>query len=215
MFTIPSFSWAVVLAIACLIFGWHEWQRRQFARYLEKHKHQDMLAKRLLSLAGQRSWQVAFCFGCMAVLVYGAIRQQHFAERQAVFLRQRLAVAESRPASEPERLAPPAKPDMGSEEMQQKLDALKERYEETFVNYYYLKRCNLATAQEFHLINSSLLYELSLIDAPAGLRNSVLQAARGTSKEMYGDSPCDNGMTAPMRANLNAYLSGVTSSIHD
>lgn len=217
------FHWLLPVLAALCMFLWHQRQQKQLLSSLKNTPPSPHSSQRLLALAVERSWQALLLW---LVILGGTIIHDHLNQRKdAIIITQAaeideltssLRVADSQLQNSPsaKMLARPA-PSGLSEELQDKLDLLKAQYEELFVTYYYLKRCRLISPSAFHTMNSALLYELSLLDAPAGIRNSILQAARGTHDEMYAQAPCDESATAPLLQNARIYLEQVNKNVSD
>lgn len=215
---IQHYTWLLVLIAVALVFLWHRWQHRRLIRAFKTNV--SSTAKSALALAVDRAWQILFLGVLLAVFCfyYARLTDQQSARIAAqaedlADLRSQLETAIANASAPRTAVFQPSLPQ--SESMQENLDDLKARYEELFVNYYYLKRCNLISVSAFHVMNSSLLYELSLMDAPAGIRNSILQAARGTHDEMYANASCDENATTPMLTNVRRYLAEVIKNVSD
>lgn len=101
------------------------------------------------------------------------------------------------------------------EDIEQSLDNIKRKYENLFVSYYYLKRCNAIEPRDFHLMNSGLIYELTELNAPAGVRKRILTAAKGTHDELYVEAPCTPEAIGPMQEEVSAYVANTVASLPD
>jgi len=93
------------------------------------------------------------------------------------------------------------------------LDNLKQRYEEIFITYFYLTRCDLANKEDYHLINSALIEELSHLNTPASLQQNILTAARGSYDEMYKFSPCSSAYLEPVLPRYQGYIAEIRSKM--
>ncbi len=84
--------------------------------------------------------------------------------------------------------ASPAVSDLSKEE---KLDRLKQRYEDMLVSYYFLQRCQHAFPQELEVINKALYSELRILGGDETLHQGIFSAARGSYESVYSDTPCE------------------------
>lgn len=82
-------------------------------------------------------------------------------------------------------------PEKNSPDKQSGMDDIKKRYEEILVTYMFLKKCGIATAEDFHIITSALAQEMASINAPGRLQYDILTSAQGSYKEMYSQNSCD------------------------
>ncbi|MGB1540474.1 MAG: hypothetical protein ACPG80_05890, partial [Rickettsiales bacterium] len=62
---------------------------------------------------------------------------------------------------------------------------------------------------------SALTHELTLLNAPAGVRQKILSAAKGTHDELYASAPCDEKTVTSMQKNVAAYLDQVMENVPD
>lgn len=213
----PFVAWAIVVALAILVFAWHWAQGKAYANKLKAAgREQDALGQKLLSLSFDRAFQVLFLWGIvLSVLVYSQQKQTGPLLQEIEVLKADLAYSqeqlEAAQADEGPQLDPI--PDTGSEEYQARLDKLKENFEQLYINYYYLKRCGQTAPDDFHLMNSALLYALSELNAPSNLQFSIQTAAKGSHDEMYAESPCTAEATAPLKQNVDAYLQSVRTNL--
>lgn len=72
-----------------------------------------------------------------------------------------------------------------------KLDDLKQRYEDILVGYYFLSRCERAFPQDLELINRALYEELRQTGGDETLHQGIFSAAKGSYDSVYADTPCD------------------------
>lgn len=210
----PYLRWAAVFLVAVLVFIWHWMQSKSYAARLKAAgREQDALSRKILSLSFDRALQMLFVWGIvLAILVYTDQRLVPL-RTQLESLRTELSVAQEQLAEDDDGPQLNVVVEENSEEYQAKLDSIKERFEPLFINYYYLKRCNLTSPDDFHLMNSSLMYELAAINAPAGLRSSILSASKGSHDEIYANASCEPSATAPLKNNVDAYLNSVRTNI--
>ena len=212
---------ALVLAWLAVAFV-HQRQNRKFHDYVQQTNTRTPLSDRLSKLAYNRAYEVLFLFFILlAGMVFYDTRlaadRQSFATNQAeindlhekIVSRDADILAQKRALDEARTLA--ALP----ENLEQKLDDIKKKYEELFINYYYLKRCNAASLQDFHLMNSALIYELTESNAPAGLRKNILTAARGTHDEMYATASCAPEAIGPIKKQVQDYINTTVNTLPD
>lgn len=209
----PMIRWISVGVIALLILIWHLTQNKKFAAHIKKQGGNDILSRRLLGLAFDRSLQLFFALGILLAVV--VFFDQRLAAQQTKIIeltgeKDILTEQLTAQVASPQSLLYP-----GGEELQAKLDQIKEKFEPLFINYYYLKRCNLVSPNDFHLMNSALLYELSRIDGPSSARDTIIQAAKGSHDEMYAEAPCTKEATNPVKTNVDRYLQSVAANIQN
>lgn len=212
----PFVLWSIVIVLAVIVFAWHWTQSKAYSKKLAAAgREQDVLAQKLLSLSYDRAFQVLFLWGIvLATLVYANQRVSAPLRAEIESLKTELSVANEQLAADPTGpQLDPTPTDTGSESYQAMLDGVKERFEPLFINYYYLKRCNMTKPDDFHLMNSALLYALSEVNAPSSLQYSILTAAKGSHDEMYAESPCTAEATDPLRQNVEAYLQSVRANL--
>lgn len=140
------------------------------------------------------------------MLVYQSISNEHHLQ----------ACAEQQVCAEPIRSASPAPlptpstvvPDVTAANMDDNpvLDELKTRYEELFVNYYYLKRCAAPDPHLYDQIRAALLEDLAAANASAALLNNIETAALGLHDEMYVTSACNNEHVLVLKQAVEGYL---------
>lgn len=97
-------------------------------------------------------------------------------------------------------------PDQHSQELPVQLDQLKQRYEAMFVTHFFLLRCKAARAEDFHVINSSLMQELASYNAQSRLQYDILTAARGSYDEIYARTPCTPANVTSLKSDYTKYI---------
>lgn len=215
--------WGIIATAWLLVIFWHRRQNKAFRQYILSHSNtRSTVSDRLSQLAYNRSLEVWFVgFLLLAGVVFYDLRY-HRLERSASDMEIRMAEAEqavnayqsrirtqSTALEEAQRLA-------GMNDAQQReLDVLKPKYEDLFINHYILKRCNFSAPEEFHIINSALVYELNRLNAPAKMRQNIMLAAKGSYDELYSELDCTGADMTPMRARMQAYLQSIVTNIQD
>jgi|GEM_PF-6405402 len=86
------------------------------------------------------------------------------------------------------------------------LDAVKERYEDVFVSYLYLKRCEKADDADYPAIVQAFQDEASAFDYDPSLFQSVYDAAEGSYSAIYRDSKCDDATLLPVLERFKIWL---------
>ncbi len=97
-----------------------------------------------------------------------------------------------------------------SENPETALDALKERYEDVFVSYLYLKRCEKAGDADYPVIVQAFQDEVKNMQYDPSLFQSVYDAAEGSYSAIYRDSKCDDATLLPVLERFKTWLDGAT-----
>lgn len=212
--------WCCVVLVWMGVAFWHQRQNRAFHEYIRNTKTRTPISDRLSQLAYNRAFEIlAIFFALILTLVFYDTRllkdRQQLAEtRSAVEKAQtQLAQTQAELAIKSAALEEATRLDSSTEETQSKLDAIKQRFEELFINYYYLQRCGLSKPEDFHIMNSALMYELTQLNAPAGIRQNILTAAKGTHDELYAQASCAPEETTPMQESVRQYLQSVIDTL--
>lgn len=214
--------WGLIVAVALAVTFWHQRQNRAFHRYIREKKQRNPLSDRLSHLAYNRSFEVLslFLLIIVAIGIYetrlnGKNQRVVSLENDIASAQAQIATLEAAVEQQKQAAAVPAPVTEMTEEQQAQLDQLKRDFEGLFINYYLLKKCNLAGAKEFHLMHSSLMYRLDALNAPAGERRRILDAASGSFDELYAETPCDGAEIAPVQASIQNYLNRIEQEYPD
>ena len=89
---------------------------------------------------------------------------------------------------------------------QAQLDKLKRQYEEILVTYYFMEKCKKTNPNDFHIIISALSQEMASINAPGRLQYDIVNAAKGSYKEMYSESKCEDADVTALHSQYSNYL---------
>lgn len=90
--------------------------------------------------------------------------------------------------------------------MEASLDEVKFRYEDAFVSYLYLQRCQQADINDLTRINDALAKEINALGADPQIQYSIYSAAQGSFEGIYADTPCDAAYLAPMLQQFRAFM---------
>ena len=85
--------------------------------------------------------------------------------------------------------------DLSPQEIEAKLDEIKEKYEDIFISYMFLKRCERANASDYTVIINSLSAEIEPLQSKQEYQGimfleSVYEAARGSYDAIYSSTEC-------------------------
>jgi hypothetical protein len=87
------------------------------------------------------------------------------------------------------------------------IDWLKQRYENTFITYYYLQKCGLADKNDFDVIRSSLHKELADLHTETNTaEDNILMAANGSYNELYAQASCADDRTKATKTSYDAFM---------
>lgn len=213
--------WGIVLLLIVAVLWWHHRQNSTFRNYLQSQSKASPLSTRLCQLASTRSLEL---FGALSILFLTLLfydtrinqRDQYifFLQSQLADRAQVITAHEAQIAAQKKALKAASINEM-TEAQQDALDMLKPQFENLFINYYYLRACDSASTQDFHLMNSALMYELNRLDAPANLRRNILQAAKGSYEELYALHECNPREMAPMKERVRTYLDTIANTLPD
>ena len=92
------------------------------------------------------------------------------------------------------------------------LDEIKLNYEDAFIMYFYMQKCQKAALQDFHLINSSLAYSLAAANAESRIQQDILNAARGSYYEMYSKSSCSDKNLPQLEKRYREYIQQIIAT---
>jgi hypothetical protein len=103
--------------------------------------------------------------------------------------------------------------DSSKQDKQSKLDTIKNRYEEILVTHFFLRKCHIAPADDYHVIMSALAVEMASANAQGRLQYDILTAAKGSFREMYSKSSCDEQSTGTLRESYASYISSISKNV--
>jgi hypothetical protein len=199
-----TMKWLLLAAavLAALVYLYFE--NRKFMRYhqrLASHAstHDSQLleySSNLLSLSSRNR----ILFGLSIVLLMVGMVFYDIKQMQ----KQALADREAAQAAVP--IAPMILQKPTSAEDAAKLDALKQRYEQAYVNFYVLYRCKLVAVESLAYINSAFMLDMEKADVPAQYAADVRRAAQGTYKELYEEMGCEDPSLNRMAEEHKSYI---------
>ncbi len=211
-------QWGGLVLIWLIIAYWHQHQNEVFHQYIRNANKRTPISDRLSQVAHSRAFEVpAIFFVFILTVLYYDTKLHKIAEtyktnqQNLTLMEQEINTLEKALSETQEALKRHAPP----ESTELALDTLKQKYEELFINYYYLKRCNRILPRDFHLMSAALTHELSMLNAPLIIRKNILSAAKGTHDEMYASMECKEDIALPMQNKIAAYLQTVIQNLPD
>jgi hypothetical protein len=103
-------------------------------------------------------------------------------------------------------------PESSANNSQAIMDGLKKRYEEILVTYFFLKKCNKISPNDFHIIISALSQEMASINAPGRLQHDIVTAAQGSYKEMYSQTACNSQTVDGLYTQYSAFITSLSNN---
>lgn len=211
--------WAIVLAVWLAIAFWHHRQQSGFHSFLRGHKQKSEVGARLYQLAQNRSFEVLMlCAFIFFGMIYHdtrirAMEQNATANRAYIADSEQVIAAYDALVALRETELQEARTIAGMDETQQAaLDALKGHYENLYINYYVLQRCNTNSKADYHVITSALMRDLARLNAPAAQQQKIHEAAQGSHRELYATLECNSPEVKTMAANMRSYLDSVITT---
>lgn len=104
-------------------------------------------------------------------------------------------------------------PEKKGTDNQSSMDDIKKRYEDILVLYMFLKKCNKATAEDYHIITSALGQEMASVNAPGRLQYDILTSAQGSYKEIYSKSSCSGNDVNAIYAQYTDYINVLSNNL--
>lgn len=214
--------WGIVITLALVIAFWHQHQNKAFHEYIRNKNQRTPLNDRLSQLAYNRSFEIlALFFVLILSIVFYDTRvnsienQLANARTETVALQEEMAAQQAQMALKDKEVQEAIRLSGMDETQQVQLDTLKQEFEGLFINYYMLKKCGLSTTQDFHIMNSALMYRLNTLNAPSGIRQNILDAANGSFQELYAEQECNSAELSTMQDSIRAYLHEVVENLPD
>jgi len=93
------------------------------------------------------------------------------------------------------------------------MDGIKKRYENILVIYMFLKQCNKAGANDYPIILSALAQEMASVNAPGRMQYDIITSAKGSYKEMYSRSSCDDASVAGLHTQYTDYIKALSNNV--
>lgn len=93
------------------------------------------------------------------------------------------------------------------------MDNIKIRYEEIFITYFFLQKCEKATNSDYQLILAALQNEIAASPSPERLQNDILIAAKGSYEELYSHNDCLQADVEAMAGQYNIYLNSLSEKL--
>lgn len=214
--------WGIIVLCALAVIFWHTRQNQSFHEYINNTKKRTAISDRLSQLAYNRSFEI---FALFVVLIAGIIfydtrinsqeQRLDILQEENLILQAEVGDYEQLMVLKEAKLQEALQLSGFDEAQQQELDRLKREFEGLFVNYYVLKKCNLNTTQDFHIMNSALMYRLNTLNAPSGIRQNILDAANGSYQELYSQQSCTDEKLTAMQDTIRTYLREVVENLPD
>lgn len=90
------------------------------------------------------------------------------------------------------------------------IDNIKKRYEELFVTYFFLHKCNKTSESDYQSLSSALQNEMNMAHAPTNLQEDIITAANGSYEGLYSRTDCSDSILEPIFTQYRAYLDSLT-----
>lgn len=214
--------WGIIIALTVMVAFWHQHQNKAFHEYINNKNRRTSISDRLSQLAYNRSFEViTLCFLLILCVVFYDTRINSAENRilaaraNVVAMEEEIAVYEEQMALKDQQVQEAIRLSGMDEAQQVELDTIKQEFEGLFINYYMLKKCNLGSRQDFHIMNSALMYRLNTLNAPSGIRQNILNAANGSFDELYTEQVCEGEELAAMQDEVRNYLRDVVENLPD
>lgn len=203
-------------AFLCLVFmlghafEFHRFNR-EYRDFLGQGRERNAFIESLLHSARSKSFLLIVIAGGFTAgliqhdyLMHGYDAREKTSQERTVSLETQIAelqktVREPATGSEDESLSM-------DDQSQRDLDALKQRYEQAFINYYYLKACGNASLYDELIIRAAMADELAALSAPSGLLHSVQETALSTYTALYTNNLCDATQVTGVLEKHQTYL---------
>ena len=188
---------------------------------IAKHRHTPWVVACVFSLLGFLSYshklkQAEFIIDDQSAQIISMSDEQASLEKEVDFLRrQNITLSNTiQERADNEQNTNPVEnlynPEQSTYSNQSSMDALKKRYEEILVTYFFLKKCNRNDALDFHIITSALSQEMASVNAPGRLQHDIVTAAQGSYREMYYNTPCDSQIVEALSKQYKAYIASLS-----
>lgn len=154
--------------------------------------------RHLLTLVRGRGWTICYLWTLLTLcVVYHSLQRAEDAAEPA-----------SPPAIAPATLAPPATgqdPARSGIEREIEIDQIKTYFEDAYVSYYYLYKCQSAGPEDNVTLYRVLLQRLEALNA-TGYAPQIMSAARGSYEVIYSGMACEEAKLAPIRTRFKAFM---------
>lgn len=203
-------------AFLCLIFmlshgfEFHRYNR-EYRDFLGQSRERNAFIESLLHSARSKSFLLIVIVGgfTAALIQHDYIMDTYEAKEKAS--QEQVTALESQLAELKKSAQQPAEDPTDEsvsldEQSQRDLDALKQRYEQAFINYYYLKACGNASLYDELIIRAAMGDELAALGAPSDLLHSVQDTALSTYTALYTNNACDAAQIASVLEKHQNYL---------
>lgn len=222
------FKWVLLLVPLFTLVSWHYFQHHAF-RYFE-HKPTVSAFRQLLDVARWRSIQIAIIWLiAVGFIAYGDIRyyrlladieimqsggEAEYAAPEAektVDTNEALAPLDFHQTTPATTAKAPA-PATDTSSREEKLDEIKFRYEDAFVSYFYLNRCQHANIADLAVINEALAKEVTAIGADSNVQYSIYSAAQGSYESIYADTSCEPAYLTPVLQQFQLFMQKIAQA---
>lgn len=194
-------KWVMLLVPLAILLAWHHYQHEIYQRYQQQPT--PHVFKELLGAARWRSVQIV----CVWVLAVGVLAYKDIQSFQTEGTGQEETLealdfsTTPTQSSAPQPIAAAPNPALEAQ-----IDELKFRYEDVFVSYFYLQRCEHADVADLALINESMAKEVASLGGDPNVQSSVFSAAQGSFESIYTDTPCEPAYLEPMVQQFEAFM---------
>lgn len=93
-----------------------------------------------------------------------------------------------------------------------RLNQLKASYEDAFVSYMLLERCEKFDSEDYNTLYTSLADILNAEGEPLSAAHNILIAASGSYQALYHDTPCEESYIQPVQASFSFFLDNISKN---
>lgn len=190
-----TIKWLVLAGISILIIALITLEQRKMSRYYQRlTSHASVedasaaeYSLKLLTISTRNKFlfSTSFLILTFSVIFYDVRQQRMLEQHDADAARQLAAECESK--SDKSAATAPA-----GDEDATALDEAKRKYEKQLVNFYLLRKCNMAGADEFAIVQAAMLAETKQLGADASFASQTQATAKSAFNELYKDFNCSS-----------------------
>ena len=186
MLTIIIFKWLFVFSMVCLSI-YHYTMERNNINMLSKHVSDRKMLSELKHSARLRMGHFFLLFTALIIWIMSYDLQNEKVTKEKDVLTHELDEASktySNAGLGQERL-------IVAQPKQDLINDIKSYYTDLFVNYYVMRKCNMTGADDVFIINSAMIREITLNNAPISLRDKIIKDAKQTYSKKFANFGCD------------------------
>jgi hypothetical protein len=201
-------NWAVLLLISAAIIYFLRIQNRYYLALVNESPFHTEEKTALFTLAKMRGRVILLLWiALMVIIIFLDIKQQ--IDRSQNYLS-----AQDNSKIDDEHVNPyeaEEKTELSSNNKLSplKIEKIKSSYEDAFVSYFILEKCNAAELQQKSALYNALLGSLGDYEHKIDAANIVIMAAQGTYNSLYENVECDVAAVETTKKNLKLFMSQV------